>query len=240
MARKQNIRILTHKLTWLEWIAIGLSIWFVVFPRPYVPLFFTLLALPLVGLVINGIQQPSMASLVTLKKDSKGEEKYDVADFIDIPAWAVVIRILMDYEFEDVRTLIFPGLLGMLIVSLILVLTHNNFRDLKQHTTLAYALLIGNCWLYSYGAVYGTNCVLDRSAPEVYPTTVVDKSEHRGRRGRRSYYVHVAPWGHHLDRERIRVNRSDYDDTVIGETVDIDLYPGWLGMPWYEMVRHPH
>lgn len=239
MARTSRISIGTHRLTWLEWVAIGLSAWFFLYPHPYVPLFCTLLALPLVGLVINGIDRPSMASLVTLKKDSKGNDKYDVADFIDFPAWAVLFRILHDYEFEDVRTLIFPGLLAMLIITVILVLTHNNFQELKRHSTLAYVLLVGNCWLYSYGAVYGTNCVFDRSEPRVYPTTVVDKSEHRGRKGRRTYYVHVAPWGHHLDRERIKVNRGTYDDTMIGETVDIDLYEGWLGMPWYKMVRHP-
>lgn len=146
---------------------------------------------------------------------------------------------MRDYEFEDVHTLIFPGLLAMAIITVILLLTHNRFSELKQHTTLAYVLLLGNCWLYSYGAVYGSNCVFDRSEPVVYPTEVVDKSAHRGRRGRRSYYVHVAPWGHHWDRERIRVSRATYESTLVGEDVDIDLYKGWLDMPWYRMVRHP-
>jgi len=231
-------RIVAHRLNWLEWLAIGLSAWFFIYPSPYLPLFCALLVLPIAGLVINGIQQPSMASLVTLKKDRKGQDTYDVADFIDFPAWAILIRVLRDFEFEDVRTLIFPGLLAMGIISLILLLTHNRFSELRQHTALAYVLLVGNCWLYSYGAVYGSNCVFDRSEPAVFPTKVVDKSEHRGRRGRRNYYVHVAPWGHHLDRERIRVSRSTYATTAVGEEVDIDLYKGWLGMPWYEMVRH--
>lgn len=216
-----------------------MSVWFFVHPVPYVPLFCVLLILPIAGLVINGIQTPSMASLVTLKKDRKGQDRYDVADFIDFPAWAVLFRILRAYEFEDVRTLIFPGLLATVIITVILLLTHNRFSDLKQHRTLAYILLVGNCWLYSYGAVYGVNCVFDSSSPSIYPTRVVDKSEHRGRKGRRTYYVHVAPWGHHLDRERISVSRATYGTTAIGDEVDIDLYQGWLGMPWYKMVRHP-
>lgn len=239
MAGSKRIRLITHKLSWLEWVAIALSIWFVLFPRPYVPLFCVLLLLPLAGMVINGVQQPSMAALVTFKKNSKGEDKYDVADFIDFPAWAIVIRVLLDFEFEDFRTLIFPGLLAMALITIILLLTHNRFGELKQHSTLAYVLLIGNCWLYSYGAVYGSNCIFDKSEPTVYPTAVVDKSTHRGRKSGRRYYVHVAPWGHHLDRERISVSRADYEDTDIGDAVDIDLYEGWLGMPWYQMVRHP-
>jgi hypothetical protein len=91
----------------------------------------------------------------------------------------------------------------------------------------------------SHGAVYGVNCVFDRSEPAVFPTEVIGRSEHRGRKGSRSYYVHVAPWGHHRDTESIRVSASEYAAVQEGDSVDIDLKKGLLGIPWYYMVRHP-
>ncbi|MFT3885945.1 MAG: hypothetical protein QM724_11100 [Flavobacteriales bacterium] len=88
MAKKKRLpKIVTHRLNWLEWVAIALSAWFLLYPKPYVPLFCILLVLPVAGLLISGIQNPSMAALVTLKKNDKDGAKYDVADFIDFPAW---------------------------------------------------------------------------------------------------------------------------------------------------------
>jgi hypothetical protein len=46
-----------HKLDWLEWITIGLAIWFVFIPSPYKILLGLLLAMPIIGLLLNGFKK---------------------------------------------------------------------------------------------------------------------------------------------------------------------------------------
>lgn len=75
-------------------------LWFVFYPRPYDYLdLIALLLLPFVGMFLNGLNKPSIASLVEIDRDAKDE--YDVADFIDLPAWAIVVRTLLDYETDS-------------------------------------------------------------------------------------------------------------------------------------------
>ena len=64
--------------------------WFVFYPRPYEILLSALLLLPFVGMFLNGLNKPSIASLVEIDRNAK--EDYNVADFIDLPAWLIVVR----------------------------------------------------------------------------------------------------------------------------------------------------
>jgi hypothetical protein len=62
-------KITFHKLDWLEWISLFLSGWFFIYPKPYEFLFTTLLLMPIIGLLLNGISgRPSIASLIQITK----------------------------------------------------------------------------------------------------------------------------------------------------------------------------
>ena len=39
----------------------------------------------------------------------KSVNAHDVADFIDIPAWVIILRVFLDYEFESYYSMIIPG-----------------------------------------------------------------------------------------------------------------------------------
>ena len=223
-----------HKLHWLEYITIGLSVWFFFYPRPYTLLFTALLCMPIIGLLLNGlIGRPSIASLVEVSKDDDGSDKYDVADFIDFAAWILLMRVLLDYEFESLYSILLPGTIAFAMMLIILFATHKLISNTTKSRTWIYASLIFNVLLYSYAGTYGANCVYDRSEPTVYNCEVVDKREHRGSKGRRTYYVKVAPWGHHYDNEEISVASSQYDEIQIGQTIKIDLKEGLFNIPWY-------
>lgn len=71
------------------------------FPKTLHLAFTVLMIIPIVGLILNGLRgRPSIASLVEITVDD-GKDKYDVADFIDFAAIAILIRVLMDFEFES-------------------------------------------------------------------------------------------------------------------------------------------
>jgi hypothetical protein len=223
-----------HKLDWLEYITMGLGFWFLFYPKPYDILFTALLCMPIIGLLLNGITgRPSIASLVEISKDDDGSDKYDVADFIDFAALIILLRVLLDYEFENFYSMIIPGTIAFAIMLIILFATHKLLDNTAKSKSWIYLSLIVNVFLYSFAGTYGANCVYDKSEPTVYNAEVVDKRIGRSGKGRRSYYIKVAPWGHHYDKEEISVASSQYDEIQIGQTVKIDLKQGFFNIPWY-------
>ena len=225
-----------HKLDWLEWTTIGIGFWFVFFSKPYAILFTLLLIIPILGLVLNGLNgRPSIASLVEITKKDKGGNKYDVADFIDLAAIAILIRVLKDFAFESFYSLIIPGAITFSGMLIILFVTHKRIGETTKNKTWIYSSLLFNVFLYSYAATYGANCVYDTSEATVYEAKVIDKHTHRGRKGSRTYYVKVTPWGHHYDPENISVPYDQYERIQIDEKVKIDLQDGLFGIQWYHI-----
>lgn len=225
-----------HKLDWLEWVAIVISLWFMFFPVPYRLLLAVLLIIPLLGLILNGWNKPSMISLVELSTDKTKDDKYDVADFIDFPAMAILVRLIYDYEFESFYSMILPGTIACAIILGILFFTHKKIEASTRNRKWIYTSIIFCVSLYSYTATYAINCSFDYSEPKVYKTEVLDKRISRGRRST-FYYVKVAPWGHHHDKEEIKVSGYDYRRLEIGDYVDIVYKKGVFNIPWYNLRR---
>jgi len=224
-------KVTLHQLDWLEWISIGLCLWFWFYPHPYKLAFVLVLSLPIIGLILNGLSRPNLASLVSIS-NQKDDDKYDLADFIEFPGLVILIRVLIDYEFESFYSILKVGTIGFILLLLILGATHKLVDKANPNKSLIYLTVIGNIAIYSYAATYGINCVFDNSEPKVYQAKVIDKSISKGRR-HTTYYLRVEPWGHHRDAENISVATSQYNETEIGQTVSIDYKEGLLNIPWY-------
>lgn len=223
-----------HKLNWLEYVSIGLGFWFIFYPYPYKILFTVLLCMPILGLLLNGFTgRPSIASLVEISKDEHGRDEYDVADFIDFPAWAILIRVVIDYEFESFYSMLLPVGIAFVLLLLILFATHRIIESSRKSKVWIYFSLIGNVLVYSFAGTYGLNCIYDDSEPIVYDAEVVEKRISVSRKGSKRYLVKVTPWGHHYDREEISVAEEQYEEIIIGETVLIDYKEGLFNIPWY-------
>ncbi|OYU96559.1 MAG: hypothetical protein CFE21_09245 [Bacteroidetes bacterium B1(2017)] len=221
-----------HKLDWLEYVTMGLGLWFLFYPKPYDVLFTALLCMPVIGLFLNGFTgRPSISSLVEISKDDDGSDTYDVADFIDFAAWIILLRVLIDYEYESFYSILIPGTIAFVIMLVILFATHKLIDHTTKSKTWIYVSLIFNVFLYSYAGTYGANCVYDKSEPKVYNVDVVDKRITSGKHP--TFYVKVTPWGHHYDKEEISVPKSQYDEIQIGQAIKIDLKQGLFNIPWY-------
>ena len=224
-----------HQLDWLEYIAIGLSLWFFFYPRPYEILLIALLLLPFVGMFLNGLHKPSIASLVEIDRNAK--EEYDVADFIDIPAWAILLRILLDYETDSYLAVIVAGTIAFVAICLFLLVTHQQISDSNKDKGWIYGSIIFSFFVYSYSAVIALNCTFDYSEPKEYKTEVIDKHISRSSKGRRWYYIKVKPWGHHYDAENISVSSGEYELYEINDKVEVEYKEGLLGIPWYYLDK---
>lgn len=220
-----------HQLDWLEYISIGLCLWFVFYPRPYEYLLIGLLLLPFIGMFLNGLNKPSIASLVEIDRNAK--EEYDVADFIDIPAWAILLRVLLDYETDSFLAVIVAGSIAFVAICLFLLVTHQQISDSNKDKWWIYGSIVFSFFVYSYSAVIALNCTFDYSEPKEYKTEVIDKHITTRRKGGRTYYVKVKPWGHHYDAESISVSSEEYELYQINDKVEVEYKEGLLGIPWY-------
>lgn len=227
-------KVTLHKLDWLEWASIASGIWLLVYPYPYRLVFTIVLIIPILGLILNGVSKPSLASLVSLSF-AKGQRDYDLADFIELPGLFLAVRVLLDFEFESFFSILKVGTVGFVLMLILLGITHKDLDKKHHHQGLIYLVVVGNIALYSYAATYGVNCVYDISRPEVYNAKVIKKSVSGGKRTR--YYLKVEPWGHHNDPERISVSKEKYYATEEGKTVTIGYKEGLLGIPWYYIER---
>lgn len=218
-----------HRLNWLEYISMGLCLWFLFYPKPYEVLLVILLLLPFIGMFLNGLEKPSIASLVEINRGSKNE--YDVADFIDLPAYVILIRTLMDFETDSFLAILTAGAVALVTICVFLLVTHQKISQSNKDKWWIYSSIIFSFFLYSFSAVVAINCAFDASKPKVFETVVLDKYISRGKHT--SYYIKVKPWGHHYDSESIKVAPSDYSEYQVHQNVNIDYKEGLLGIPWY-------
>ncbi len=229
-------RLSFHKLDWLEKIAIVLCIWFLIYPQPYRILLGLLLLLPVLGLVLNGLHKPSITSLVEISKDENNKDTYDVADFIDLPALVILVRVVTDFEFDNIRSMLWPGVIACALIVIFLFATHKQVHESTKNKVWIYASVITSLGIYSFAGVYAANCGFDNSNPEIYRSAILEKNIHRSRKSTR-YKVRIAPWGHHLDKETIAVSIEQYKELEIGDSVNIDLKKGLFNIPWYYIER---
>ncbi len=223
----------SHKLAWLEYLSIAMAAWFIFYPYPYKIVFTILLILPIVGLILNGLNnRPSIASLVKITKNDDGSYEYEIADFIDVIAWVILLKVIFKYEFESIYSLAITGGVAACLMLILLYATHQ-FSTNEKFKRSIYFRMILNILIYSYGATYGVNCIFDNSNPKKYEVTVIDKRTRTSSKSGDTYYLKVNPWGHHYDNEEISVSLSDYESTNIGNKVEIDLKEGLLGIPWF-------
>lgn len=218
-----------HKLYWYEYLTIALFFWFIIYPRPYEILFSILLAIPIIGLLINkGLNgKPSISTLGEITYDND----YDVAAFINLPGLAITIRVLLDFHFLSYNSLLIPGLIAFLILLIILFTTHKLIKKAAINKAWIYTSILTNLLVYSYAGILGSNCVYDFSEPKVYHTKVLGKRISNGKRT--SYYLTVLAWGNQNENPEISVSKSKYDNTQNDHIIYINQKKGLLNIPWY-------
>ncbi len=89
--------------------------------------------------------------------------------------------------------------------------------------------------LYGYGATVFVNCHFDTKPPQVFTEPVTDMRVSHGKST--TYYITTAPWGQYTQPKEMSVAKSLYNSLQSGDSVNIYLRPGQLGIPWYFVER---
>jgi hypothetical protein len=236
-----------HQLGWLENISIIVSLWFLLFPFPYKILFSIVVTLPIIGLSLNFIfsrrylkitNRPSIFSLVRAYGRVEGRDKYMMVDYVQFPAIVLMIRFLLDFQFESVKVMIIKGFIAFIIVFIFLFSTHRIFFYLETNKKWIYITVFANIILFSFSGTYCANCVYDHAKPAIYETYVISKKEYiSARRHRIHLSIEVPSWLNKDDTKYVEITRKQYNKIQIGQKVKIDLQEGLFKIPWYHLHK---
>ena len=150
------------------------------------------------------------------------------------------------------RLLMFPGAITaspvkLLLVSLptgaalfaLLVVAATTLlaRSSRLHLVLLEVCLVGSFGAFASGlvATRDLNMSLDRSPAATMEAKVLDRRISRSRRGGTRYYLVLSDWPVEGQR-KARVSYSTYATVRDGDTVQLRLREGWLGLAWVESI----
>lgn len=90
--------------------------------------------------------------------------------------------------------------------------------------------------MYGIGFSIPANIIFDKSEPTIYEVSVINQRVSKGRHT--DYYLEVSPWiNKKINQKEISVGSKLYSEVEIGDKVNIKLYKGFLGVPWFKAVE---
>jgi hypothetical protein len=111
-------------------------------------------------------------------------------------------------------------------------------KTARAHLVLLELLIIGyfGAVASSFSLARDINIEWDNGSPKQYIVEVHNKTISRGRR-HTSYYLHVDDWLHPGQQKSISVSSTKYKAFNIGDRLEIDQYPGYLGFKWVDEIK---
>lgn len=211
-------------------IALAEFTWAIVYPYPYDLMWITIGATPWLALIFCWLCKGTFAN----ENISFHPGATDFTIPLLTPAGALFISsgLHMRYiHLTDWLTLAVPAiLLGLILAGLTVCLSP---KLLKLSGKLL-IISLGLC-MYSVEVIKIANIRLDRSSPEFYQASVLQKNIFDGKI--KSYSFKTSPWGPFENNRNTNVSSDFYQDHDIGENICMTMHSGALGLAWYTVER---
>jgi len=208
----------------LNIVAGGAVAWALFFPRPYDLAIGSLIALPVIGLAMVVY----FRGLVRLDGNPKSAYP-NAGTVVVLPPIILMLRAFLDWHLLSWSDT-WPTIAGLTIVTTGVVVACA--RDARRKWTLVGTILFSA--LYVYGAATHINCQYDHSEPLVYESQVSARHVSRGKHT--SYHITLTPFVDDETSREIDVPRETYERLHEGARVQIGVFEGALGIPWF-LVR---
>ncbi len=88
---------------------------------------------------------------------------------------------------------------------------------------------------YGYGAVVTLNCMYDKSQPETFSATILNKRISSGKS--KTYYLKLTPWGLQKEIDEVSVSKNLYNRVGKNDEVKIYFMKGKFAIPWFEVTK---
>ena len=220
--RSETLRTARKTAKILSAISTVASVWGFIYPHPYQVLILLLALLPWVAIEVmrrfHGLFRAD-----ELKNDAHPSIAYPLI----FPGMILCLRAVIDYDvLQSVYAAALYVFFGCALVAAILIFDPTQRSRLG---TLPLFFLFGVA--YGYGFVVEADVQFDRSPGIVYTATVQNKQIISGKST--TYQLDLSPWGPNAGTSEFDVSSSTYKEIRTGQTVQLKLKKGALGVQWY-------
>lgn len=218
-----NARKISKLINWLG----GLSFaWILFYPKPYDYAVFSAFIIPIVALIAVKFSR----GLIRIDKKDGSVYPSTIYAFI-FPSLGLMLRSFLDYDIFDYSNVWIKAVLVTVAFLFILLFNQKEITFKKKQDYLAVSSLIMFLFAYGFGAVIYLNCNLDKSEPQHYTATILDKRISSGKHT--SYYLKLTAWGQQKEIDEVSVGKGLYNRVDIDNDINIYFRNGKLEIPWF-------
>lgn len=209
--------------SWVLWLC--LSVWVVMYPRPYAVLITLLALLPMLALVLCKCRPERFV----IDESRATSQCTDLSGMLVMPGFLLALRALMDVQLLNEWQLIWPTLIlhGLLLLVVLWVAPYCRLH-------LGRFLLLGVLLAAYLPSLLALANRLFDTAPAIRQVVTVSAKRHTTGKGATQYFALAPPVSAGVG--EARVARELYDQTQIGQPVCLTRHPGGLGMVWYTVT----
>jgi len=218
-----NARKISKIINWLG----GLSFaWTLFYPKPYDYAVLSAFIIPIVALIAVKFSR----GLIRIDKKDGSAYPSTIYAFI-FPSLGLMLRSFLDYDIFDYSNVWIKAVFVTVAFLFILLFNQKEITFKKKQDYLTVSSLIMFLFAYGFGAVIYLNCNLDKSEPQHYTATILDKRISSGKHT--SYYLKLTAWGQKIEIDEVSVGKGLYNRVDIDNEINIYIRNGKLKIPWF-------
>jgi FtsH-binding integral membrane protein len=219
--RKQNLAGAARKTKTINVAGVIVAAWVLFYPEPYDFAVITSACM----LTVTVLMVRASGGLIHMgSRKNSAYPSVSVAIFAS--ALSILARAILDFDLYEYHQLWLPFAITTAVVFLLLFPEQKERKDDQS----VFFDVAAAAMIFAYGAVVVYNCNFGASKPIDYNVAVISKHESRGKIT--SYYFAVTQWGDRSEGKKVKVSSELYYKTNPGDTIDIFLSKGSLGIPW--------
>lgn len=207
------------------------AFWAYFFPHPRALALGLLAAMPWVAIVL--CRRYGHSFTLAMDKPDKFAAQDDLTQLVLLPGAALALRALWDVKLAEWTSLLIPAIIGGLLMAACAAWAAPILRERLPNLLVAFFVMA----LYAGGGIALLDAGMDAAQPEEFQVKVLAKRQTTGKYA--ANYLTIMPWGPRTESGDVPVSCELYRRTAIGQTVSIQLYPGWVGLPWYTVGDKP-
>lgn len=218
-----NARKISKIINWLG----GLSFaWTLFYPKPYDYAVLSAFIIPIVALIAVKFSR----GLIRIDKKDGSAYPSTIYAFI-FPSLGLMLRSFLDYDIFDYSNVWIKAVLVTVAFLFILLFNQKEITFKKKQDYLTVSSLIMFLFAYGFGAVIYLNCNLDKSEPQHYTATILDKRISSGKHT--SYFLKLTAWGQQKEIDEVSVSKGLYNRVETNNEINIYFRNGKLEIPWF-------
>jgi len=218
-----NARKISRIINWLGGISFA---WTIFYPKPYDFAVLSAVIVPIIALIAVKLS----GGLIRIDQKNGSAYPSTIYAFI-FPSLGLMVRSFFDYNIFDYSNVWFTAVLIIAAFLFIILQKQKEITFKKKQDFLTVSSLILFLFAYGFGATIYLNCNLDKSEPQHFTATILDKRISTGKHT--SYYLKLTAWGQQHEIDEVSVSKGLYNRVDIDNEINIYFRNGKLDIPWF-------